>query len=963
MIVGIGDLLDLDRAIIGERDALDHILTAHGATAHGPAEHIELVAAKRRLDVRVQVLLSEVAAPKARAKYLDRTGLKVEGTDVVGPEVFNRLGTVVVIHERAAADQEQAIADVHDRRLARHIVCSHLVGEVGPLTGRRIEREELFGGEAAGAVALARTHHEQLAVPERGTHVADARGQALSLAPRARLDVVAPHVLVDGLHVIDVLGRHSIGVVLLGDEHVDGAVERDHLVVDRGCVERIRQLDLLLKGRHLGVRDVLGKAVGLGVRTAFARSCGDLALNAPAQKTRWTHDLNFGVGPALDLGALAAKGDLALFGAKVRARDGHERIVAVLLGLNKRGRIDNRLARRHGGDLARVDHTARGAFLLELTVEGVDRRLDRLGQSGGACGIVIFVTSHLAGRHRCKARHTRCRHRRAVQVGIGHNLVASTHAVDKQGRVLDLFDIIRNQAHVEHDIARTVGIGVDRELCPLAHFLLKHRRNVHIDRNPLVRVQAARRYGVVHIDRSGLARGILSFDRHPKRERDLVLGCAGKRRADVRELVQTFAINGNFERDIVVGLSAIQAFFKVVRGELEDARGIVAGGACFGRTDLGCIACNRCSRIGRDLLGVLVIERVVHGIILAPGHLGNKDLLVAGYGREDMGARGKHIGRRFAVVGECRTRSVHGGRINDHRIVAVREVAAADGGLVDVIAIVTSRNDRYRTLAAHGLHGKADRIRAVRSAPRIVDGADVHAGVECALDVGVSLEDGALGNGAVLGAHAHADELGAVRRARNAKAVPLRGGHAGHVGAVQVHVGRIGLVVARGAVAVLAAADLAHVGAHIVHDALEIGVVGVDAGIDDGDDLGGVDHLRVVPVLELGRERALVNVAGVAGGAVVGPLERRAVADVLAGHRLVCVGRHALGGRLGVVARAIGLAGARSSALASVTAVIIAGRVAVDARGGACRSSGLVLGSRGTGCLFIGSVGRIRRRR
>ena len=162
-----------------------------------------------------------------------------------------------------------------------------------------------------------------------------------------------------------------------------------------------------------------------------------------------------------------------------------------------------------------------------------------------------------------------------------------------------------------------------------------------------------------------------------------------------------------------------------------------------------------------------------------------------------------------------------------------------------------------------------DRIRVARSAgtERAVHGADVDAGLRGADEEVVRLDHRAIGKGRILHRAREADRayLSAVGDARHADAVPLGGHDAGAVRAVAETVFGVGLVLAGGRVAELAAAELRlELGGEAVHDVFEVGMRVVHARVHDGHDavLVAVGGGRVVPAGDLGAGIRAVNVLG-----------------------------------------------------------------------------------------------------
>ncbi len=275
-------------------------------------------------------------------------------------------------------------------------------------------------------------------------------------------------------------------------------------------------------------------------------------------------------------------------------------------------------------------------------------------------------------------------------------------------------------------------------------------------------------------------------------------------------------------------------------------------------------------------------------------------------GGEDGRAGREHVRGGLAPVGEGRLCAGHHRGVDDHGVVGGAYRLGGVGVGVEVPGVVARGEDDRGALAAERLGGEPDRVRCALATPGVAGHADVGAGVDRVLEVLKAADDRGVVKIPVLVGSAHAQELGAIGRTARAKAVPVGGDDARAVRAVAGNV--LGAaVVARGVAAPLISADLAHVGAHVGHDAREVGVVVVDTRVDHGHDALRVLHLGVVPVVELNGERALVERSECGAVAVVAPLVVGCVGKLVGrGDRGRAARRHArdgvgLVGLLGVV--------------------------------------------------------------
>ncbi len=247
-----------NRAVIADGQALQGVLVRIHHTARnivlGTAEHIQLVAHKRRLHIGLRAGKARVRPRQARAHNNGLPGCKVELAHVVlrkghkaGIASGNLLRGVVIVLGRhpysllsrrvlvfrelgddRTANKQQPVPHVHQRSLVRHALGRNLVGKVGPRAFGRVVREQLLGGKAAVVAAGGRPHHQHLAVPQRAADVCQLARQACHLRPGLRIYLVAPNPAVQQRRRLLVVPVYFLVVAITAAEHVERAVERGH---------------------------------------------------------------------------------------------------------------------------------------------------------------------------------------------------------------------------------------------------------------------------------------------------------------------------------------------------------------------------------------------------------------------------------------------------------------------------------------------------------------------------------------------------------------------------------------------------------------------------------------------------------------------------------------------------------------------------------------------------------------
>ncbi len=469
------------------------------------------------------------------------------------------------------------------------------------------------------------------------------------------------------------------------------------------------------------------------------------------------------------------------------------------------------------------------------------------------------------------------------------------------------------------DVGLAVGIGVDGELRTL---LLDGFGHVDAHLVP-ARLEVGEARAPAGADDVAVCIEGLEAERA---EAHGVVGRAAVERngnAGVGDRAHGVRIDRNLERDHdAAAVGVLGGLFELLRTHLERAGGGVVpllGGVCL--ADLlggdGAAFELRDADPGLDLGCTLVAKVLVEVAIAAVFEKLRQKVRGAVFARADGGGEDGRAGCEdvrggLAPVGEGRLCAGHHRGVDNHGVVGGAYRLGGVGVGVEVPGVVAGGKDDRGALAAERLGGEPDRVRCALATPGVAGHADVGAGVDGVLEVLKAADDRGVVEIPVLVGSAHAQELGAVGRTARAEAVPVGGDDARAVRAVAGNV--LGAAaVARGVVAPLVPADLAHVGAHVDHDARKVGVVVVDARIYHGHDALRVLHLGVVPVVEFNGERALVERTECGAAAVVAPLEVGCVGELVGrgdrgravrGHARDGVGLVGLGGLVGFAAAA-----------------------------------------------------------